>query len=42
VSSTPTTTRILEVEGLSARYGHVEALRPVDLHVDEGELVAVL
>ena len=34
--------RILEVEGLSARYGHVEALRPVDLHVDEGELVAVL
>ena len=34
--------RILEVEGLSARYGHVEALRPVDLHVDEGELIAVL
>lgn len=34
--------RILEVEGLSARYGHVEALRPVNLHVDEGELVAVL
>jgi branched-chain amino acid transport system ATP-binding protein len=42
VSSTPATTRILEVEGLSARYGHVEALRPIDLHVDEGELVAVL
>jgi branched-chain amino acid transport system ATP-binding protein len=42
VNSTATTTRILEVEGLSARYGHVEALRPVDLHVDEGELVAVL
>jgi branched-chain amino acid transport system ATP-binding protein len=42
VSSTATPTRILEVEGLSARYGHVEALRPVDLHVDEGELVAVL
>ena len=34
--------RILEVEGLSARYGHVEALRAVDLHVYEGELVAVL
>ncbi len=34
--------RILEVEKLSARYGHVEALRPVDLHVEEGELVAVL
>ena len=33
---------MLEVEGLSARYGHVEALRPVDLHVDDGELVAVL
>jgi branched-chain amino acid transport system ATP-binding protein len=33
---------MLEVEGLSARYGHVEALRLVDLHVDEGELVAVL
>jgi len=35
-------TRVLEVEGLSARYGHVEALRLVDLHVDDGELVAVL
>ena len=34
--------RVLEVEGLSARYGHVEALRLVDLHVDDGELVAVL
>ena len=33
---------MLEVEGLSARYGHVEALRLVDLHVDDGELVAVL
>ena len=37
-----TNVRILEVEGLSARYGHVEALRPVNLHVDDGELVAVL
>ena len=36
------TTRILEVEGLSARYGHVEALRPVDLHVEDGELIAIL
>jgi branched-chain amino acid transport system ATP-binding protein len=34
--------RVLEVEGLSARYGHVEALRLVDLHVEDGELVAVL
>jgi branched-chain amino acid transport system ATP-binding protein len=33
---------VLEVEGLSARYGHVEALRHVDLHVDDGELVAIL
>jgi branched-chain amino acid transport system ATP-binding protein len=36
------TTTILEVVGLSARYGHVEALRHVNLHVDDGELVAVL
>jgi branched-chain amino acid transport system ATP-binding protein len=35
-------TAILETEGLSARYGHVEALRHTDLHVREGELVAVL
>ena len=34
--------RILSVEGLSARYGHVEALHPVDMHVEAGELVAVL
>jgi branched-chain amino acid transport system ATP-binding protein len=33
---------ILEVEGLSARYGHVQALRHVDVHVGDGELVAVL
>jgi branched-chain amino acid transport system ATP-binding protein len=33
---------LLQCRGLSARYGHVEALRPVDLHVDERELVAVL
>jgi len=35
-------TRALEVEALSARYGHVEALSAVDLFVGEGELVAVL
>jgi branched-chain amino acid transport system ATP-binding protein len=34
--------RILEVQGLSARYGHVEALRRVDFHVEDDELVAVL
>jgi branched-chain amino acid transport system ATP-binding protein len=33
---------MLEVEGLSAWYGHVEALRHVNLHVDDGELIAVL
>jgi branched-chain amino acid transport system ATP-binding protein len=42
VSAAAAPARILDVEGLSARYGHVEALRPVDLHVDDGELVAVL
>jgi branched-chain amino acid transport system ATP-binding protein len=39
---TAITGRLLEVQGLSARYGYVEALRLVDLHVDKGELVAVL
>jgi branched-chain amino acid transport system ATP-binding protein len=34
--------RMLEVRGLSAQYGHVQALRHVDLHVEEGELIAVL
>ena len=34
--------RVLEVAALSARYGHVEALQPVDLFVNDGELVAVL
>jgi branched-chain amino acid transport system ATP-binding protein len=42
VSGAPPLARVLEVEGLSASYGHVEALRPVDLFVSEGELVAVL
>ena len=42
MTGTGTTTRILDVQGLSARYGHVEALRAVDLHVEEGELIAVL
>ena len=32
----------LSVEGLSARYGKVEALRPVDITLARGELVAVL
>jgi branched-chain amino acid transport system ATP-binding protein len=42
VTATATSGRILEVEQLSARYGRVEALRPMNLHVEEGELVAVL
>lgn len=33
---------VLEVSALSARYGHVEALHPVDLTVGVRELVAVL
>ncbi len=33
---------LLEVDGLSAGYGHVEALWDVDLHVDERELVALV
>ena len=32
----------LSVEGLSARYGNVEALHPTGLHLARGELVAVL
>ena len=36
------TASILEVRGLSARYGEVTALRAADLDVGEGELVAVL
>jgi branched-chain amino acid transport system ATP-binding protein len=33
---------LIEVEGLSANYGHVAALKPVDLRVEEGEFVTVL
>jgi branched-chain amino acid transport system ATP-binding protein len=34
--------RLLEVNNLSAGYEHIQALRNVSLHVDEGELVAVI
>ena len=34
--------RLLEVEGLTVRYGPIVAVRDVSLHVDEGELVALL
>jgi branched-chain amino acid transport system ATP-binding protein len=33
---------LLEVRGLTARYGPVVAVRDVDLHVGEGEIVALL
>jgi branched-chain amino acid transport system ATP-binding protein len=34
--------KLLELNGVEARYGPVKALHDVSLHVDEGELVAVL
>ncbi len=36
------TTPLLEIRELSARYGHVEALKPTSLTVAEGELVTIL
>ena len=36
------TPALIEVNGLSASYGHVAALKPVDLRVAEGEFVTVL
>jgi branched-chain amino acid transport system ATP-binding protein len=33
---------VLEVHGLTANYGPIEALHPTDLHVGQGELVAIL
>lgn len=42
MTSSPSTARIIETDRLSARYGHVEALHSIDIHVGEGELVAVL
>ncbi|MGH9135737.1 MAG: ABC transporter ATP-binding protein [Acidimicrobiales bacterium] len=35
-------TAVLRVERLEATYGHIRALRGVDIHVDEGEAVAIL
>jgi branched-chain amino acid transport system ATP-binding protein len=35
-------TELLSVRGLSVSYGKVQAVRSVDLHVDDGETVAVL
>ena len=33
---------LLDARGLSASYGHVKALKSIDLRIDEGELVTVL
>jgi branched-chain amino acid transport system ATP-binding protein len=33
---------VLEVKGLSAFYGDAQALRGVDLHIEEGEIVSVV
>ena len=33
---------LLEIIGLAARYGHIAALKPTSLRVEEGELVTVL
>jgi branched-chain amino acid transport system ATP-binding protein len=33
---------ILEVRGLNTHYGRIQALRNIDLHVNEGELVALV
>lgn len=34
--------RMLEVEDLNVSYGHVHAVKGIDLHVDKGEMVAVV
>jgi branched-chain amino acid transport system ATP-binding protein len=37
-----TDSALLRSVGLAARYGHVEALKPTDVHIASGEFVAVL
>jgi branched-chain amino acid transport system ATP-binding protein len=34
--------KLLDVEGLAASYGQVEALKPTSFHIEEGELVTML
>jgi branched-chain amino acid transport system ATP-binding protein len=33
---------MLEIEGLASRYGRIPALKGIDLHVDQGELVVLV
>jgi len=34
--------RVLDIRGLDAGYGHLQVVRQLSLHVDEGEIVALL
>lgn len=38
----PSNEPLLKIEGLASHYGPVQALHSVDLHVDEGEFVAIV
>lgn len=42
LENTPVSGASLEVSGLRVTYGHVNAVRGIDLHVDAGEAVALL
>jgi branched-chain amino acid transport system ATP-binding protein len=42
MSGSPPVPALIEVSGLSASYGRVAALKPVDLRVAEGEFVTIL
>lgn len=42
MNSLQTKTPLLQFVGVNARYGAVEALRSVDLYVDEGEIVSLI
>ena len=33
---------LLELKGIRVRYGNVEALHGIDIHVEEGEIVTLL
>ena len=36
------TNLMLELDSLNVKYGHIEAVKAATLHVDEGEMVAVV